>query len=533
MTENRRIFWNVAATFGRSLYGLVLGLLCGRWALMALGEVDYGLYGLVGGLTVFISFFNSVLSGANARFYAYSVGAAKVAVDKNAALEDCRRWFNTALSVHTVVPFILIVLGYPVGVYAVEHWLTIPPERMEACIWVFRFVCISCFIGMVNVPFNAMYCAKQYIAELTIYSFVTSTLNLVMLYFMVTHPGDWLTRYVLWSCALVVVPQIIICLRAMKIFPECRVRIVYMWDKAKLRELGAYSGWQMLGNVCGLLRTNGITIVVNKFFGARMNAAQAIGNTVQAQCNTLASAMQGALTPVIVQACGARDYKKMTDFAMRTCKFNIVLFAVFAIPLALECSEVMRIWLKNPPPYATGLCLCAMFYHLIGCCTVGHMIVVNAIGNVRPYYIAMSLVNVFTLPLAVLVGSFWRNVYCIMSAVIFMEVLNSIGRVFFARYLAQMSVWIWIQKVMLPAALVCGLSLCAGFIPRIILEESFQRICLTTLICECIFLPLAWLVLLSQDERSFIREKFIQICERSLRQTKRQCSAVEMKSLEL
>jgi hypothetical protein len=177
--------------------------------------------------------------------------------------------------------------------------------------------------------------------------------------------------------------------------------------------------------------------------------------------------------------------------------------------LALELPEVMRIWLKNPPAYATGLCLCAMIYHLIGCCTVGHMIVVNATGNVRPYYVVMSLVNVLTLPLAVLVGWFWRNVYGIMLVVIFMEVLNSVGRVFFARYLAQMGVWIWIQNVMLPATLVCGLSLFAGFIPRFILGESFQRICFTTLICECIFLPLAWLVLLSQDERLFIREKFL------------------------
>ena len=98
MTENRRIFLNIVATYGRSLYGVLLGLMCGRWTLMALGEVDYGLNGVVGGLTVFIGFLNSILAGSNSRFYAFSIGAAKSAVDKNAALEECRRWFNTALS---------------------------------------------------------------------------------------------------------------------------------------------------------------------------------------------------------------------------------------------------------------------------------------------------------------------------------------------------------------------------------------------------------------------------------------------------
>ena len=43
MTPNRRIFLNIVATYGRSLYALVIGLFCGRWTLMALGEVDCGL----------------------------------------------------------------------------------------------------------------------------------------------------------------------------------------------------------------------------------------------------------------------------------------------------------------------------------------------------------------------------------------------------------------------------------------------------------------------------------------------------------
>jgi len=43
MSPNRRIFLNIVATYGRSLFALVMGLVCGRWTLMALGEVDYGL----------------------------------------------------------------------------------------------------------------------------------------------------------------------------------------------------------------------------------------------------------------------------------------------------------------------------------------------------------------------------------------------------------------------------------------------------------------------------------------------------------
>ena len=55
---SRRILANVAATYGRSLVALVCGLLGARWILQALGQVDYGLWGVVGGLVGFVSFFN-------------------------------------------------------------------------------------------------------------------------------------------------------------------------------------------------------------------------------------------------------------------------------------------------------------------------------------------------------------------------------------------------------------------------------------------------------------------------------------------
>ena len=43
MTQNRRIVLNIVATYGRSLYALVIGLFTARWALMALDKVDCGL----------------------------------------------------------------------------------------------------------------------------------------------------------------------------------------------------------------------------------------------------------------------------------------------------------------------------------------------------------------------------------------------------------------------------------------------------------------------------------------------------------
>ncbi len=43
MSPNRRIFFNIIATYGRNLYALAVGLITARWALEALGVADYGM----------------------------------------------------------------------------------------------------------------------------------------------------------------------------------------------------------------------------------------------------------------------------------------------------------------------------------------------------------------------------------------------------------------------------------------------------------------------------------------------------------
>ena len=476
---------------------------------MALGQIDYGLYGLIGGLTAFIAFFNSILASANSRFYAYSVGSASVADDKVGALEECRHWFNTALSVHLVIPLILIMLGYPLGRYAIEHWLTIPIERVGACIWVLRFVCVSCFVAMINVPFTAMYTAKQYIAELTIYSFVTSTLNVIVLYYMVTHPAEWLVRFAAWACMLTVVPQIIICVRALLIFPECKIIVAYMWNRDRLRRIAAFSLWQAMGNFCGLLRTQGMSIVVNKFFGATMNAAQTIGNTVQGHCFTLAAAMQGAFVPVITQACGAKDFRKMNEYVIRVCKFNMILSLLFIIPISLELPMVLKLWLKNPPEFAIGLCYCAMAHHLVSACTVGHMVAVNASGKIAAYYVVLSLISIFTLPIAVVIGLLWRNVYAIMGVVVVMECLNSIGRILFARREVGASVRKWLKDVLRPTILVVITCVAIGSIPKMWMQPSLSRVLSTSMLCVMSFVPIIWFGVLSLTEKAFVRGKIM------------------------
>lgn len=469
---------------------------------MALGEVDYGLLGVVGGLTAFISFFNGILSGAVGRFYAVSIGAQKLSAQ--AGLEESRAWFTTAVLVHTILPVVLISIGYPLGEWTVRNFLTIPADRVVSCVWVWRFVCISCFLGMASVPYNAMYGAHQYIAELTLYSFATTTINAIFLYYMITHPGVWLTRLAFWQLLLGVLPNLIIACRAFILFPECRFRLrsLRCWDR--LKKLCSYGLWNAWGTLGVVLRAQGMAVLVNKYFGPSMNASMTVGSSLSGHCNTLSGSMIGAFSPAIFNAWGAREHDKARAYAYRTCKFGTLLVLVFAIPLALEVDEVLHIWLVNPPRYAAMLCLFVLAMNFIDKLAVGHMLCVNANGRVAFYQFFLGTSLVCTLPLAWALVELGWGVYSIGVAMVVTISVCVVGRVWFARSLVGMNAMYWLKRIAWPILLVGGVSLLLGTLPQLFLKPSFLRICMTTCLAEVILLPLSWGLVLDGEERAYV-----------------------------
>lgn len=505
MTANRRIFLNIVATYGRSLYALVVGLFCGRWSLMALGEADFGLYGVVGGMTGFISFFNSVLAFSISRFYATTI----------TKMEECQKWFSIAMVIHTVVPSILILVGYPMGVWAIECFLTIPQDRILDCVWVFRFVCVSCFLSMASVPFNAMYQAKQYIAELTVYSFVTTTLNAGFLYYMVTHQGEWLTRYAFWMCLLSITPQIIIAVRAIFMFPECKFRLNAIFEFIRLRELFSYTGWQLFGATGGLLRSQGIQILVNKYFGPSVNASMSIANQVNSQTQSLSGAMIGAFQPAISTSYGEGCNVRMNVLSYSACKFGLLFCLVFTLPLFIEMNEIMLIWLKTPPDYAVDFCRCMMLVAVIDRSSIGHMLAINAKGKLASYQTTLGCVLIATLPIAWAFSSKgFGPVNAIGIALIVTTLCCSVGRVLFARALLGLSVKYWLLGIVLPIACSIFLAASFGVLPQLFMGASFIRVILSTVVTEIFFVPSVWFLVLNNTEKSIVLDKLRKVKDR-------------------
>lgn len=475
---------------------------------MALGEVDYGLLGVVGGLITLIAFFNTILSVSIARYYAFSVGTSRRKGFAENGLSECQRWFSVAVSIHTLLPSILIMCGYPIGVWAIENYLRIPTDRIADCIWVFRCVCLACYFSMITLPFQAMYTAKQYIAELSIYAFCSTSLNAIFLYYMVSHPGRWLVPIAFWNAVLAVVPSLIISIRACYIFPECKILRKHLFNISDIKELLGFAGWNFFGMLGNLAKNTGTIVLVNKMLGPRFNASMSIANTVATQTQTLSSAILGAFMPAITEAHGANDRPRMVSLVHKTCKFGAVLILPFAIPLAIEIDEVMRLWLGSPPPHAGSLCVWFMTVLVFDNMTSGHWTVVAANGKVAWYQFLVGITLCMTLPIAWML---MRNGFGVCSVGYALMATLTIAiciRIIAVKILVGISHHYWIRQIFLPIVCAGIVSTLIGFVPRLIMTASLVRVCITSVLVETILLPLIFFVVFDLSERMYFYEKF-------------------------
>ena len=505
MTQNKRIFLNIVATYGRYVLGAACGIFSTRWVLMALGQEDFGLYGLIGGIVIFMTFFNIQFAGALSRYYAYAVGQANVSGEPLAALEECRKWFSTGVTIHTVLPLLLVSFGYPAGMWAVESGVIgVPAARMAACVWLWRFACLTAFVSMASVPFAAMYTAKQYIAELTLYSLAQTILKMAFAFYMTLKPGDWLVRYGLAMSLVAMIPELLICLRAVCIFPECRLRLKYLALWPYMRQLGSNAGWQTFSGLGVIARMQFMTIIVNRFFGPRVTAAYSVGNTVAAESAVLNGALQGAFAPALTTAMGEGNLPRARMMVYQTCKYGTLLTLLFAVPMGLEIQELLRVWLKDVPPHAEGICLAMLAQTALRATLGGFLIGINASGRVARFQTIYGFVYLLTIPCALFAVLVWRQVYAVLVVLLAMTGVSVFVSAWVARPVLGTSLRHWAVSIIVPLALVAAGACLAGGLVLLFIEPSFLRLLLTSAVSVSVLLLASWRWVLTADEKMFV-----------------------------
>ena len=505
MKSSTRIIVNTIVSYGRSLFAIFVALFSTRWILEALGHVDFGLFGLVGSLIALISILNNGLSVGVTRFYAFAIGEGEND-SKEDANERLLRWFNAAFSIHALIPILFVLIGWPIGEYAIKNWLVIPDERLAACLIVFRVSLITAFLTIFSVPFISMYMAHQRIAEISLFGVLRSCLIFLLSWCLLTVSSDKLVFYAYCMVGIAGGITLVQIIRAMYCFPACRPRIEYMFNKEYIAKLFTYSGWKMLGMGFVTLRMQGTPMLINLQFGPVVNAAYGLAFSLSSKATMLSESLTSAFRPAVISSEGKGERVAMLEMALRACKFGSVLVILFAVPLIVEMNYVLELWLKNPPMYVSPICQWLLAMLIVERMTTGQMLAVNARGKIAKYEIIQGFTLFFALPLMWLFFRLGSSPVGVGIALFISMFLYCVGRILFAKYLVNFPIRDWIYRVALPVSgLILIITAATVFASRTSFD-AFMHISFSTFIGLAAAVPYTWFVILDSEEQFFCKK---------------------------
>lgn len=369
-----------------------IALYTSRVVLNQLGIVDYGVFNVVGGIVSMMAFLNASMSLATQRYYAYDIGR-----QDNIQL---RRTFSTSVNVHVIIALISILLAETVGLYVFWNYLDIPLPTRPAALLVYHLAIIQMALSIITVPFSSLTVAHEKMSAFAYISIFESLLKLCVAFLLILIPSDKLTLYaclLLISTAIITLTWIIYDFVS---YQHCRYMLV--WDRSIFRKLMSFTGWQTVGSLTWLLRTQGINVVLNYFFGPVLNAARGIAVQVNSCVMQFVSNFQMASNPQITKSYAVGDFSEMNKLIMRSSKISFLLMFILSLPLIIETEIVLRIWLKIIPEYGVVfvrlMLISTLFDLMSGTLVYGAF----ATGEIKRYQLSISSILIFEIILTVI-----------------------------------------------------------------------------------------------------------------------------------
>ena len=257
MDENsqntRRIAKNTLMLYVRMLVLMVVGLYTSRVVLNALGENDFGIYDVVGGVVAMFAIISGSLNSAISRFITFEMGKR----DRT----RLNKVYSTAVIIQLVLSLIVVAVAEPLGVWFIRNEMTIDPSRIPAAIWVLHFSLASFVINLMSVPQMASITAHEKMSAYAYIGLLDGFLRLGVAILISRSSSDRLVMYGALMMVSVLIVRIAYGIYCRMHFPECRLRIVK--DMGLVKEMFSFAGWNFIGVSSGVLRDQGGKILVN------------------------------------------------------------------------------------------------------------------------------------------------------------------------------------------------------------------------------------------------------------------------------
>ncbi len=432
LSGNKLIAKNATMLYIRMFITMAISFYTSRIVLQALGVSDYGIYNVVGGTIVLIDVLVAALGGATGRFLTFALGKKDP--------ENLKKIFSTAACIHLGLAFCFVILAETVGLWFVNTQLVIPEGRMVAANWVYQAAVINFAMGITQTPYSASITSHERMSVFAYISIINALCKLGIAGVVLIYSGDHLILYGILLMALAVSFRIYYRYYCIKHFEECHITKVF--DKHLLKEMLAFSSWSMLGSVTLTLKNQGVSILINRFFGTLMNAAAGVALQVQGLLYAFTGNIKVAFNPQIIKSYAISSFERTNELIGLGTKFTALVTTLTTIPFIFNMDFLMGLWLKEVPQGSVVICQILLFANFFNSFNTFVNSAIVASGKIKNLNISLSIFYV-----AILMGTYvilklthsyvWAYVFgligCPLSTIVYIVLLKRIMPSFSAR----------------------------------------------------------------------------------------------------
>lgn len=499
--NNKRIAKNTLLLYIRTIFLMLITLYTSRVILEQLGVDDYGIYNVVGGVVAMFSVISSALSSSISRFITFELGKGDI--------KRLTTIFSTSVNIQLGLSAIILLVGETVGLWFINYKMNIPADRLVSANWVLQCSLLTFCINLISVPYNSCIIAHEKMSAFAYISILEAALKLLICYMLIVSPIDKLIAYSLLMLFVAMLIRFVYGMYCTRNFEECKYRMCY--EKEIVKEMTGFAGWSFFPNVAWIFNTQGVSVLINLFFGVALNAARGIASQVESAVMMFVRNFTTALNPQITKYYANGDKENMFLLMCRGTKFTYFLTLLMVLPLFLETEYVLQLWLKEVPTHTVIFVQLSIIGSIIN--NIGNTCYTacQATGNIKRFSIVVTTVGFLVFPLTWLGFKLGLPVESTYIIYILVYICVSIACMLMTRWLLQFPLSMFLRKALLPMVWVTFLSSIIPTLLSLRMESSFVRFIITCMVSVLSTCAAIYLTGLSKHEKRIIIDKMLKL----------------------
>ena len=388
-SNTTRIAKNTLLLYIRQFMVLIVGLYTVRIVLKVLGEDDYGVYNVVGGIVSVLSFINSGMVAASQRFISFELGTNN--------LEQLKKVFSISVTSHFIIAIAIIIIAETLGLWFINTQLNIPADRNYAANWVYQCSIITFIVSIISVPYNSCIIAHEHMKIYAYVSIIEGFCKLGVAFALCYYVTDSLILYSVLLLLIQIIIRNIYTFYCKRKFQECYFKLT--WDKQLFKKMLSFANWSIVGNLGFSLKDQGTNFLLNIFCGTSVNAARGIAMQVSNCVNSFSNNFAVALTPQITKQYAAGNYDASRNLVYKGARLSFFLMSLIAIPLLINADYMLQLWLEQVPEYTSAFVKLILIASLMYTMTQPITNAIQATGNIKTFQIYLSILLIIEIPI--------------------------------------------------------------------------------------------------------------------------------------